>query len=754
MNLLFILRNLARRRMRTILTATGIAIGVAAIVALGTLAGGFALGYDAMYTRSGADLIALQKDAIDVSLSVVDEDIRSDLLATPGVKAAAGMLVGFVKTPQAPLLFLFGYEPGTFSLQHFKITEGVGLDEYQGRGRAVIVGTVAAKAMKLGVGDTLRITDSNFRIVGIYETGDPFEEGGAVISLRDAQALLSKPRQVGAFQIQLKSPQDEAAVRARIQRKYPGLTVVAAEEMGRATQTTQIIGAMGATLGALAILIGGVGVMNTALMSVFERTREIGMLRAIGWRRRRITLQVLGESIALSLVGALIGTALGISLVLLVGRIPGLTFLSSYFPPSIFAQAFTVSFLLGTVGGLYPAWYAARLEPIEAMRYEGGGARMRRSRIQAVVGWTHWPLSLRNVIRRRTRTILTALGIGISIMTLLTVKGISDSFSAQFTALATAGGTDLMAVQANMTDEGYSAIDERLGKKIAAMPEVKAVSGIIWWAASMPNAPLFMVFGYHPAEYGIQRFKIIRGQGLRATGEIIFGRQIADSLGIDVGDSVRIYERTFRVVGIFETGNAYEDGGGVISLRDAQTLFGKPRQVSLYSIKLRDPRQVETVLSRLKQEFPGLTFSKSAEFADSLSDMQQMHAMVTGLSILAVVVGGLGVMNTMLMSTFERTQEIGVLRAVGWSRRRIGGLIIQESVLLGLIGAVVGGLSTGVIGWLIGLIPALAGLLSIQINAGLVIQAIVVALFTGIVGGLYPAWWASRLQPVEALRYE
>jgi putative ABC transport system permease protein len=185
-------------------------------------------------------------------------------------------------------------------------------------------------------------------------------------------------------------------------------------------------------------------------------------------------------------------------------------------------------------------------------------------------------------------------------------------------------------------------------------------------------------------------------------------------------------------------------------------LAGKPHQVTYYAIEVRDPDKVDEMYAWLEETFSEeIEISLTTEFAESLPDMEASRAMINGLGVLMAMVGSIGMTNTILMSVLERTREIGVLRAVGWSRRSILGMIIKESLLLAGIGGLVG---IGV-GWLmlkaIGLIPTVGEMLTgANISLLLMGQAIAVALILGGLGGLYPAWRATRLSPVEALRYE
>jgi ABC-type antimicrobial peptide transport system permease subunit len=742
-----ILKNLFRRKGRTILTLLGIAIGVAAIVALGAVARGMRAGFTSMTRGSQADLVLTQSETLSAMLSSVDETIADELRTWREVADLDAVLFGNTLTEDGSYLFFFGYDPEGFAIEHFPIVEGQGLEDGRGlRGKPLILGRRAAQNMEKQVGDAFHITGSTFRIVGIYETGDGFEDSGAVIPLQEAQTLVLQPRRVSMLYLKLRDPADADRLQRRVERQLPDLSLSTTTGFAEQEQMLEILEGMAMGVAGLAIVIGGITMTNTLFMTVFERTREIGVLRSVGWRRRRVLLLILGESQTLALLGGLAGVGLGILAVFALNSSSSmLGMFGSQFTPGLFVRALVTVVLLGLAGGAYPAWWASRLPPLEALRYEGGGARVGRP--------LPGGMAVRNLWRQRTRTALSLLGIGVSIAAIVGLGAIAQGTADLMTAMFRASQTDLFAAEAGV-DADFSAIDERVGSRIAARSDVDAVSGTIMTAASTEKMSMLIVFGYHPRSFAIGHFRIIEGQPLVGRRQVIVGRQAAEQTGVQVGETLRLFNSNFRVVGIYETGVAYEDIGVVIGLREAQALTGKPRQVMYYGIRLRDPEQAEAVKEQLEAAFPDIDFALTSEIAESMSDFRVMQDMVTQISLLALFIGGLGMLNTMLMSVLERTREIGLLRALGWRRRRVLGMILRESLVLGLMGGLCGILLGLGLTSLMALAPGVYRAMEPAYTPELIVQAILVALVAGAVGGLYPAWRATRLSPIEALRYE
>ena len=748
-----IFKNLLRRKTRTLLTVLGISVGVSAIVALGAMADAFDDAYSTLLAGSKADFVLSQPDAVELGYSSVDEEVGDELLDMPEVREVSGMLEGFAQSEDAYIIFVFGYPEDSFVLDRYTITEGVSIFDRKaatGRGTPIMIGSATAESLKKEIGESIRIGSSVYRIVGIYQTGDAFEDGGVVLSMLEAQELLGRPRISSIFYIQVHEDADTERLRERVERKWPDLYLGTTEELADKQVMGDYMKGFVWVMAGLAIILGGVGMTNAQIMAVYERTREIGVLRAVGWTRRQVMLMILGETIVVSLLGGLLGIAFGF-LMLYAARdfmaLIGTNVVNVR--PTLILQAFVVVFILGVVGGISPARRAARLQPIEAIRYEGGstGADVKRLPFGGMAVQSLW--------QRTTRTILTMTVIGITVGAIMAldayVRGVMD----QFTAMSIGDDAQIMIRQAGISDTSTSAIDERVGAMIAAMDEVERVSGMIFTASMMPEGGgFFIVQGMNPKEYAMSQFNIVEGQAITNNRQVMLGRQMSESLNIGVGEYLELSGSRYKVVGIYESSVGWEELGGVMTLRDGQAFTGRPRKVTIYSVKVKNPSKAAEVVDRINERYPELHAALSGDFVDQMPDMEASDAMMSSMSFMAVLVGGLGVLNTMLMAVLERTREIGVLRAIGWRRRAILQMILKEALLLAGLGGVLGILIAFGLGFVMEHIPMYGELASTKWEFTLFIRAFITAFSLGLLGGIYPALRATNLQPIEALRYE
>lgn len=369
-------------------------------------------------------------------------------------------------------------------------------------------------------------------------------------------------------------------------------------------------------------------------------------------------------------------------------------------------------------------------------------------------------LVVRNIRRRPTRSGLTLIAVAIAVCAVVALVGISTGFKHSFMKFYESVGIDLLVVRSGSARRLTSTMDEGLGPKIEKLPGVKEVIPGLADVVSFPEENMYVVAvsGLEPETPPFEEFTVIEGRQLKKSDgkTVMLGVTLADSLSKKVGDIIDIVEgEPFEIVGIFDSFNVIQNGTMVVSIKELQRLMDRENQVSGFSIVTDDPSDT-AALDRIAREVEkmesGITVRSTRDHVESLSEIQMAIAMAWLTSTVAILIGTVGMLNTMFMSIQERTLEIGLLRAVGWSQKRVISMILLEAVFLSLIGAVVGTLAAFGLVKLLTQMPMVNGLIEGRIGSDIVFMGILVAVLVGFVGGLLPAISASRLSPNEALR--
>ncbi len=348
----------------------GIAIGITTVVALGVITEGVKESAGQILRVGGSDFIVAQEGTADLSFSNVSEEEWQQVDDLPGVAWTSGALIDIERVAGNPYFVLLGVRADALAISPPPLVAGRLLAGETPN--EIMLGTKAASDLGANLGDEVEIADRAFTVVGIYETGDTWLDGGAEAPLQAVQEMTRRPGQVTMVYVKTREGVDVTELRDEIEKTYPQLVTIAdVSEYGEVDQGIEIIDALTLAISALAVIIGAVGVMNTMIMSVFERTREFGVLRAVGWTSRRILRMVLSESLLLCLFAAVIGSLLGILAVQGVTQISTVqNLLEPKYSAAVFLRAFVVAMAVAVIGAIYPAIRAIRLTPMEALRHE------------------------------------------------------------------------------------------------------------------------------------------------------------------------------------------------------------------------------------------------------------------------------------------------------------------------------------------------------------------------------------------------
>ncbi|HEX3654442.1 MAG TPA: ABC transporter permease [Pirellulales bacterium] len=365
----------------------------------------------------------------------------------------------------------------------------------------------------------------------------------------------------------------------------------------------------------------------------------------------------------------------------------------------------------------------------------------------------------KNLWLRPVRSWLTIAGLAIAVGAIVSLVGIAQRFEQAFLELYNRRGGDLVVQRAGGAMQLASGIDQRVGQRIRSLPHVQQVIGSLMDMVAFEQSDLFAVIvnGWEPDSPVLSAVDTVSGRRLRAGDRqrVMLGNVLAANLGKHVGDRIELYGEPFEVVGIFESFSILESGAVFVLLDELQRLMHRPNHVTGYLVevdKTGGQNTVEQVQRQIEAFGPQISVLPTGSFIKSIAQIKVVRAMADVTSLVAIVIGALSVANTMTMSVLERRAEIGMLHAVGWRPSRVLTLILLESLLLCVVGAVAGCLLGLVTIKAMAHISALSGLVDGRLSASILLDGCLLALAAGMLGALYPAWWAMRLTPLAALR--
>ena len=843
------LRNLRARLQRTLLTTVGIVLGVGIVFGVLTLSD----------TMSGTfnDLFSRAYGAADLTITAAggsggfDEEVVRKVRGYEGVGSAApryalsSSLILEKKDglPEVRGMRLFGVEPASAELATgFELTDG----RFPKRGGELTLDGGSAKSAGLEIGDKVTIGTpegpEELRLVGLLRIpGGSF--GGLAFGMAPlpfAQEAFDKRGQISGIAVEAAEGVPVSELKERLdERLGEGLQAERSE-----TRTQEISGQLqGFKLALLffagtSLFVGAFLVFNALSMTILERTRELGMLRALGSTRAMIARSVVAEALLLGVLGSVLGVLFGYGmakgLVFLFGRAFLFEITTLVLTPFALVSAVVVGIAVTVVAALYPAVRAGRVSPVEAMRSRSGGpvgeaGRSRGiARLAPVLGlvltgvgvpWIYYlaknlsanlgglvyasgiaaiiaaflgislvipvlvgPLAalfspvLRllfgvegrmaaaNATRNRGRTALTAsaLMVGISLVVAFAALGGSLLGSIREYLDGSLGSDYVVQPTQQNSDAGFSA---KLPEEIGRVPGVEKTTSIVS-TFRRDGQKVSLVFGVDRNYPEIFRLGYAAG-GPDAFSELedggaLVGKQLAADRELGVGSEVKLPGpkgvKEYRVEGIVKN-DIIGGGTGIYLSKETVAHDFNETESEFLAIKARPGSDRDALSQRIEgilRDYPQFTLYSNAEWKARIeSDFNRQYVFFYAIMGVSVAVSAFGVVNTLSMSVFERTREIGILRAIGTTRLQIGRLIIDEGIVISLIGCLVGVALGSLLGYLFvqgsgaggfeidfyyPKLPALAALLS--------------GLFIGVFAGLLPARSAARKDIVEAVQYE
>jgi putative ABC transport system permease protein len=842
-------RYLRARVQRTLLTAIGIVLGVGIVFGVLTLSETMSGTFKELFTRAygSSDLTITAAggsggfDQKSVGEVRGYEGVGS---AAPSYSLSSSLILASKKKdglPEVRTMRLFGVEPQSAKLATgFELTDG----HFPRSGKELTLDGGSAKSAGLRLGDRVTVGTpegpKKLKLVGLLRIpGGSF--GGlafGMVPLPFAQKAFDKQGQISGIAVEAAEGVAVTDLQERLNRKLgEGLQAERSE-----TRTQQVTGQLqGFKIAMLffagtSLFVGAFLVFNALSMTILERTRELGMLRALGSTRTMIARSVIVEAMLLGSLGSLLGVLFGYGmakgLVYLFGRAYLFEITSLILSPFALVCAIVVGIAVTVFAALHPAMRAGRVSPVEAMRARSAAATTKESRgvsrlapvlglalAGAGVSWIYYlakklsadlggliyasgitaiiaaflgislvipilvkplaalfspvlrllfgvegKMAAANATRNRGRTALTAsaLMVGISLVVAFSALGGSLLGSIRDYLDGSLGSDYVVQPTQQNSNAGFSA---KLPEKIGRVKGVEKTTSIVS-TFRQDGKKVDAVFGVDQNYPEIFRVNYATG-GPDAflklkNGDALVGEQLAQNRKLGVGSKIALPGpkgiKKYTVEGILKN-DIIGGGTGIYLSKETLARDFNETESEFLAIKARPGSDRDALARRIEaviEDYPQFTLYSNAEWKAQIeSDFNRQYVFFYAIMGVSVAVSAFGVVNTLSMSVFERTREIGILRAVGTTRLQIGRLIIDEGVVISLIGCLMGVALGSLLGYLFvqgsgaggfeidfyyPKLPALAALLS--------------GLFIGIFAGLLPARSAARKDIVEAVQYE
>jgi len=368
-------------------------------------------------------------------------------------------------------------------------------------------------------------------------------------------------------------------------------------------------------------------------------------------------------------------------------------------------------------------------------------------------------LIVQNVCRRPGRSFLTAIGVAIGVAAVVTLISLSSGFERSWGAAYDASAADLLVGKSTTRRPLPAPFSESMVAELRKLPEVGDAAGTFTDLLSIEDSPAMLVFGWEPKSFLWDHLTLLEGRWPADNDErtIALGSVAANMLAKAVGDTVQIEDQRFRVCGRFTSPSFSENGSVLMALHQMQAATAHGDYINFVTLRLKPgaaPNALDRVRAEVRDRFTGFSAETAGDLLHRNVAIQASKAMSLATSLVAFVIGGIGITNTVLMSVLERRHEIAILLALGWRRARVMKMIVSESTLLSVVGGVAG-VALGVL-TLRGLQWSswFRGKIETDPSLWLLGSALLLSLCLGALCGLYPAWRGAQVPVIEGLYHE
>ncbi len=367
--------------------------------------------------------------------------------------------------------------------------------------------------------------------------------------------------------------------------------------------------------------------------------------------------------------------------------------------------------------------------------------------------------AVRNIIRTSLRSFFTLFSVALIIMLYSVLTSVGNSFTQQISAVLEQQDIDI-AVQAKYAATPISSIiNNTTVEAITHLNGIRSYDSILIGRKRLYGKSSVFILGVSNFNVFAQRlgFSIIEGRALvDLAREIVVGEKMAKVYGLSVGSEVKLSSgKKYLIVGIYSSWLNFLNSGIVIDLEDAQQLMNKPDKTSLLFLVLDDTTRTFEVIQKINKQFPDMRAIESQQLPDYLGPIKSMFYFSKIVSVMTLLIAVAVLLNTFIMAISERTKEVGILSAIGWSRQMIISIFLVESLLLSFGGGIIGYFCS---------YPVMAILLSNFTNISMYIpeapsiniffNVLEMALFIGLFSALFPALYATKINIAKAIRHE